>query len=134
MKAAWLLLVLALAACANSSSGSGGSNGGRSGIAVRTVVDAGCPVQRAGSPCPVLPVVARVVVLDANNAVAARAMSGRDGEIRISLRPGRYTISAERPDATINPRTRPKTVTVPHGVFVAVKLQFDSGVRTASIR
>lgn len=133
MKAAWLLLVLALAACANSSSGSGGSNGGRSGIAVRTVVDAGCPVQRAGSPCPVVPVAARVVVLDTTNAVAARGMSGPDGDVRISVRPGRYRVSAVRPDATINPRTGPVIVTVPEDKFVAVKLQFDSGIRTASI-
>ena len=129
----WLLLALALAACSDATSG-GGSGSGGSGVVVRTVVDQGCPVQKAGSSCPVLPVVAHVVVLDAHHAVAAQATTGSNGEARISLRPGRYEVRAERPDATINPRTGPVAVTIADSGFSTVRLQFDSGVRVPQPR
>lgn len=127
MRPVWLLLVLALAACA--SSGSGGETTRASGIAVRTVVDKGCPIQPASTSCPVVPVVARVTVLDGSHAVAARATTDSDGRARIALRPGRYTVRAERPGAQLNPRTGPASVTVTDGGFSVVTLQFDSGVR-----
>lgn len=130
MKAVWLLLALALAACSDSTSGgSGGASAGGSGLVVTTVVDQGCPVLPAGSSCPVVPVEARVVVLDAGNAVAARATTDSDGQTRITLEPGRYAVQAERPGARINPRTGPVVVYVHDRQFTTVKLQFDSGVR-----
>lgn len=129
MRAVWLLVVLALAACGDATSGGGGASTGGSGVVVRTVVDQGCPVQQAGSSCPVLPVAAHIVVLDAHNAVVAQSTTGSDGEARVALRPGQYLVRGERPDARINPRTGPVAVTVPDGGFATVRLQFDSGVR-----
>lgn len=127
MRPVWLLLVLALAACGNSVSG--GETKRSSGVVVRTVVDKGCPTQPAGTSCPVVPVVARVIVLDTGNAIAARATTDSDGRARIALRPGRYMLRAERVGAQLNPRTGPIAVTVTDGAFSTVTLQFDSGVR-----
>jgi hypothetical protein len=127
MKPVWLLLVLALAACGNSVTG--GETKRPSGVVVRTVVDKGCPTHPAGTSCPVVPVVAQVIVLDTGNAVAARVTTDSDGRARIALRPGRYLLRAERLGTQLNPRTGPEPVTVTDGVFKMVTLQFDSGVR-----
>lgn len=122
-----MLAINLLAGCA--SRGTGGS-GPTSGISGATLVDAGCPVLRTGSPCPDRPIASIIAVTaDATGRTVARAATDADGRFRIALAPGRYTVHPRNITSAVVPRAASFGVTVTAGVFTAVTVHFDSGVR-----
>jgi hypothetical protein len=88
-------------------------------------------IERPGIlPCPDQPYQATLVFLDALGNQAARTTSGADGRYRVVLTPGRYTVVPLPPAEGIPwPRAGSVSVTVPPGVFVAVDIRYDSGIR-----
>jgi hypothetical protein len=100
------------------------------GITGVTVIDGGCPVLRAESPCPDRPVTATVSVLDAaTESVVATINSDDHGYFRVTVKPGRYLL---RPVSVAGgPPRRPgtQTVTVEPNRFTTVTVRFDSGIR-----
>jgi hypothetical protein len=87
-----------------------------------------CPVQLAGSPCPDRPIEADITVTTSDGETVATGHSGKDGTFRISLPPGSYTVSAERPNGAFG-AGKPVTVDVTAGTYVRVNLLVDSGIR-----
>jgi hypothetical protein len=96
------------------------------------VVDVGCPVLEGSSPCPEVPLRARIVVrrVGTGERVTA-AESGADGRFRIVLAAGRYELLGENLAGAPVPTAMPVPVTVGAGEFVSVTVRFDSGVRGA---
>lgn len=94
------------------------------------VIDGGCPVIRAGSPCPDRPVRAHLTILDAaTGKIAATADSDANGGFVVSLRPGRYLLRTDRMSGAPPHRPAPTTVTVQPGGYTTVTIRFDSGIR-----
>jgi hypothetical protein len=102
--------------------------GASSGIEGQVLIGPRCPVERADSPCPDLPIAALVSVKDPAGEFLGPARAGADGRFRIELPAGSYTVLAH--EISDNPRiARPQTVTVEPGAFVSVTLVIDSGIR-----
>ena len=121
-----LLALLPLAACGGSS-GAGRAPG--SGVDGQTVVDAGCPVQRAGTTCPLLPVRAHLTITaERGQHPSATVDTASVGRFRVALAPGRYEVGG-RASGSPSPLA-PLAVVVTAGRFTTVRVVFDSGVRT----
>jgi Carboxypeptidase regulatory-like domain len=130
MKRIPLLLVglaLAVSACANPSTGAT-SGTGTAGIQGKVLLGPMCPVQQAGSPCPDKPIVADITVTSLDGETVATGHSDEDGTFRISLPPGSYTVTAERPNGAFG-AGKPVTVDVTAGTYVHMNLLVDSGIR-----
>jgi hypothetical protein len=128
------LLIAVLAACADAGPGSGGGRPGSpaSGVAGVAMVDVGCPVLEGSSPCPEVPLRARIVVRRVGTGDRVTAVeSGVDGRFRVLLAPGRYELRGENLAGAAVPTAMPVPVTVRAGEFVSVTVRFDSGVRGA---
>jgi hypothetical protein len=103
---------------------------GDSGITGVTVVDAGCPVLRADSPCPDRPFQAHLTVTDTGSgALVATAETDPAGHFRIPLPPGQYLIQGANPNGAPLPRAAPTTTTVASGRYTTLTIRFDSGIR-----
>jgi hypothetical protein len=101
-----------------------------SGITGVTVVDAGCPVLRADSPCPDRPFQAHLTVTDTGSgALVATAETDPAGHFRIPLPPGQYLIQGANPNGAPLPRAAPTTTTVASGRYTTLTIRFDSGIR-----
>jgi hypothetical protein len=102
-----------------------------SGIVGTVILGPTCPVGSepgAYDPVPCLtPYAAQLVVLDANNSVAARVSSTADGSFRVDLPPGDYVITPLGGDPF--PIAQPLNVRVTLGEYVAVQVNYDSGIR-----
>jgi hypothetical protein len=99
-----------------------------SGIQGTVLLGPRCPVQRLDSPCPDLPIAARIVVTDAMGGTVITTQSGTDGRFSIPLPAGAYTVTATRLDApTFGGKPVPVSVTVDR--FTTVQLQVDTGIR-----
>jgi hypothetical protein len=102
-----------------------------SGIVGTVILGPTCPVGSepgAYDPVPCLtPYAAQLVVLDANNTVAARVSSTDDGSFRVDLPPGDYVITPLGGDPF--PIAQPLNVRVTVGEYVAVQVNYDSGIR-----
>jgi hypothetical protein len=102
-----------------------------SGIVGTVILGPTCPVGSepgAYDPVPCLtPYAAQLVVLDANNRVAARVSSTDDGSFRVDLPPGDYVITPLGGDPF--PIAQPLNVRVTVGEYVAVQVNYDSGIR-----
>lgn len=120
-----LVLCLLLAACGSNASLATGAAG------VEGIVTIGptCPVERINSPCPPRPIAATVIATDASGKEIGRTRSGSDGLFKLSLKPGTYTLTGQRPANQALPRPIPQRVTVNSTGYTAVTLQFDSGIR-----
>lgn len=106
--------------------------GASSGVAGTAVVDEGCPVLEGTSPCPEVPLPARVVVVDAVTAGEVTAVrTDADGRFRIPLPPGSYQLRGENLTGAALPTALPVPVTVRAGEFTEAIVRFDSGVRGA---
>lgn len=118
---------LLLAGC-GSGSGAAPSD---TGVAGRTVVDVGCPVQRADTGCPQRPVRAKITVTrpDATDVVAAGDTDAQ-GRFRIALPAGTYVLHPVNAANAALPRAAAVRVTVQAGGMRQVVISFDSGVRS----
>lgn len=85
-----------------------------------------CPVPTEGEDC-VAPHQASIEVLDAGGKRLVRIRSDDEGRFRLGLRPGRYTLVPESGDPF--PTASPEDVEVRDGVYAAVTIFFDTGIR-----
>ena len=102
-----------------------------SGTGIQGVVQSGptCPVERINSPCPPRPLAATIVVRDAAGHEVARTRSGADGLFKVDVAPGTYTVVGLNIGSSMLPRPIPTTATVTSGIYVTVKVEYDSGIR-----
>jgi hypothetical protein len=95
-----------------------------------TVIDGGCPVLRADSPCPDRPIAAHLSILDATTgAIVGTVDSGSDGHFSVALHPGSYVLRPENAAGAPPRRSGVTTVTVEAGHYTPVTIRFDSGIR-----
>lgn len=92
-------------------------------------MDGGCPVVSEASPCPDVPLAAKITVLSEDNTEVATTESDAAGRFQISLPPGEYVLRPTNLESSLLPRAMEVKVTVVSGAFQDVTLQFDSGVR-----
>jgi len=116
------LLALAFAAC-------GGSNATAptGGIEGQVTIGPMCPVVQVGTPCPDQPYQATITVLDANGNQVTQFQSDAQGQFRVLLDPGVYTLRPESPDHFT--RAGEQTITVASGQFTQLTITYDSGIR-----
>ena len=99
-----------------------------------------CPVQRVRDPaCADQPYQATIIFYNALVACPAftcgevsRTASGADGQYRVALAPGTYTVIGQNPVTNSGGFPRPpapQTLIVPSGAFATVNLSFDTGIR-----
>jgi hypothetical protein len=82
------------------------------------------------SPCPQVPLRARISVVQPGSAQpAAVVQTMTDGTFDIGLAPGVYELRGENLSGAPKPSAVPVTITVHPGEFARVTIQFDSGVR-----
>src|SRR6266508_4194689 len=117
-------LVLSLSACADTST-IGASGSGAAGIQGKVLLGPMCPVQQAGSPCPDKPIKADIAVTASEGKTVASGRSDESGTYRISLPPGAYTVTANRPGSALG-SGKPVMVEVPAGTYVHLNLLVDS--------
>jgi hypothetical protein len=114
--------MLVLAGCAP------GTSSGSSGIDGTVLSGPHCPVGRADSPCPDLPVAdATVVASDAAGHEVARATSGSDGRFRLPLPPGTYSLTIEGLVGIQS--AKPVQVEVPVRGYARATVLVDTGIR-----
>jgi hypothetical protein len=106
----------------------------RSGIQGVALVDEGCPVLQAGSPCPEHPMPARVVVSDQAGAEVTTTDTTDAGQFSIELPEGSYVVRAENKSGTPLPTAKPIPVTVRSEAMTPLTIHFDSGVRGPATR
>ncbi len=116
---------LLLTACASGPSGGGSAESG-----IRGTVIAGpqCPVVQENSPCPDEPVDGAAIEVFRDGVVVQTATSGADGTFEIGLDPGTYEVRAV-PTSNVGMSAKPVSVVVEKGVFAAVDLVIDTGIR-----
>lgn len=132
MKRVLVLLVVLLAGCAVPFGGLPDATPlPPSGITGTVILGPTCPVESepgAHDPVPCLtPYAAQLVVLDENNSVVARVSSGDDGAFRVDLPPGDYVVAPLGGDPF--PIAQPVNVRVTVGDYVAVQVNYDTGIR-----
>jgi hypothetical protein len=86
-----------------------------------------CPVERVGSPCPPRPLSAEIDARDASGHLAGSTRSGSDGQYRLVLPPGTYTLTVAAPGPF--PRCPTPTATVIAGKVVMLDIGCDTGIR-----
>jgi hypothetical protein len=101
---------------------------GESGVQGQVTIGPACPGPlRDDNPCPDRPYQATITVLDQENKEVTQVQCDADGNFRIALPPGTYTLHAT-PD-TGYPRSNDQTVTVEKGQFTQLNIVYDSGLR-----
>jgi len=116
-----LIVLVALAACANSATTSTSD----SGIQGKAIYGPTCPVQRVGGPSCQRPYSGEIVIRQGDRTVTT-FRSAADGTFRVGLAPGAYTIAST---GTGLPIVKPFDVTVQPHAFTTVTVMFDSGIR-----
>jgi hypothetical protein len=86
-----------------------------------------CPVERVDSPCPPRPLSAEIDARDASGHLAGSTHSGSDGQYRLALPPGTYTLAVA--SAGPFPRCPTPTATVVPGGLATVDISCDTGIR-----
>jgi len=103
---------------------------GGTGLTGQTLIDGGCPVLRADSPCPNRPVATTLSLLDAaTNTVRATITTDAQGHFTLTAPPGSYVLRADRVGTQPPRRPASMPVTVTAGRYTAVTLLLDSGIR-----
>lgn len=133
---ALLAMAGVLTACAHTNSGGGpmkeSAGVGRSGVRGTATVDAGCPVLEGSSPCPRVPIRARILVkLPGRDVRLSAVETADDGRFEIVLAPGSYELQGQNLAGQPVPSAMPVTVTVHPGQFTDAMIEFDSGIRGA---
>lgn len=119
------LLAAVVAACDGGSSLLG--PGAPQGVEGQVLLGPLCPVQMEGDPCPDRPYQAWIRVLAGDGGRLTRVRSGEDGQFRVGLEPGRYTLQPESGDPL--PRAAEQAVVVTAGRYEEVTIRFDTGIR-----
>ncbi len=132
-----LALFMGLVACVAMACGEVGISGTTpeppAGIKGTVVLGPTCAVSGdPGSFDPVpsaclTPYAAQMVVLDGENKVVARVVSGSDGTFRVDVPPGDYIVTPATTDSY--PIAQPVSVTVVPGQYVTVQINYDTGIR-----
>ena len=100
----------------------------KSGINGQAWISPACPGPvRLDRECPDRPYQGYLWVLDGNGSLIAELTTDAEGRFRVSLPPGRYTIT--QVEGTSLPALPPQPVTVTAGQFSEVELVLDSGMR-----
>jgi hypothetical protein len=101
---------------------------GESGIQGQVTIGPACPGPvSAENPCPDRPYQTTLTVLDQNNQVVAQVQTDTQGNFRVVLPPGTYTVHPA--SSGVMPRAGDQSVTVVKGQFTQVNIAFDSGMR-----
>lgn len=93
----------------------------------RVLAAPGCPVERANSPCPDIPVVGAQIRALRGGKVVAVARSRRGGVFQLALGAGTYILIAV--NAGSYQSTARALITVRPGQRMRVTLTLDSGIR-----
>jgi hypothetical protein len=124
-----ILLLLAFVLSSAVACADGAAGDGTSGIEGRITIGPQCPVMQVGSPCPDVPFVASVRVVQDGDVVAT-GRSGEDGSFRIPVAPGEYVVEGVPPDENgIAVAQAQSHIVVTAGSYTRVDLTFDSGIR-----
>ncbi len=86
-----------------------------------------CPVQLPDDSCPDLPYQAVIDVRAVGGGVVTRVRSAADGRFRVGLLPGSYVVDPE--SGSLFPTAESQEVLVQAGVYTAVTIHFDTGIR-----
>ena len=98
-----------------------------SGIEGLVLLGPTCPgPQRQGQVCE-RPYEASITVLDQRGREVTRLRTAADGNFRVSLAPGTYTLRPESPE--LLPRASEQQVTVEPGKLTRVEIRYDTGIR-----
>ncbi len=100
-----------------------------SGVKGQVLIGPMCPVMQEGVPCPDQPYQAKLIALDLNGRVVARASSDAEGKFEIELPPGEYILRAENPEGETLPYAGDVEFTVTADEFTEIVVYFDSGIR-----
>lgn len=102
-----------------------------SGVRGQVILAPTCPISEEPDPLNPVPCLtpfsAQLVILDADNGVAARVTSDADGRFEVTLPPGEYVITPLGGDPF--PMAQPLAVTVLAGEYVEVEINYDTGIR-----
>lgn len=122
------LCVIALMSAVAAGAGATGKSGARldSGIEGHIEIGPVRSVERLGAPNTV-PYQATVTVLGGRGNTVTTVTSDAQGNFRVGLPPGTYTLRPE--SAARYPRASPQSVVVTPGTFTAVRIVYDSGRR-----
>ena len=94
------------------------------------MVNGNCPVIKDHSPCPDKPLSARLTVTRPNSdAPVTHVTTDSDGRFHLPLPPGRYVLHPSNLTGALHPAAAPIEVEVGSGVYTAVTVPFDSGIR-----
>jgi hypothetical protein len=119
------LLAAALAGCGSAAAPAHVEGSGT--VTGRVLAAPGCPVERANSPCPPIPVTGAIVRAQRDGRGIAAVRSRAGGTFLLRLRAGTYTLSAA--NGRGYPSTARALVTIRPGRRVSVTLTIDSGIR-----
>jgi len=123
--AASLLLAAALAGCGTTASQAVPASSGT--VTGRVLAAPGCPVERANSPCPDIPVTGARLRALRGGAVVAATRSRRGGWFWFRLAAGTYMLTAVNAGGYRS--TARALITIRPGRRVSVTLTVDSGIR-----
>ena len=125
------VILMALASC-NTTDTSQQQNGTtqKSGIEGTVTIGPTCPVQRINDPnCDDRPYQGVIHVMGANKAYVTQFQADAQGNFKIELEPGMYTIDPQTPKEGFLPRASSQDVTVVSEAYTIVNIQYDSGIR-----
>jgi hypothetical protein len=109
----------------------GATQAGPSGIRGVVIQGPTCPIGDEPDPLNPVPCLtpfsAELVILDDNNGVAARVISGEDGLFEVALPPGDYVITPQGGQPF--PMAQPLAVRVLVGEYADVEINYDTGIR-----
>ena len=97
------------------------------GIEGRVLLGPMCPVAQVDNPCPDQPYQAWIDIADAGGKHVTRIQSDTEGSFRVGLEPGSYVMHPESGNPL--PRASDQQVDVATGVYTAVTIAFDTGIR-----
>jgi hypothetical protein len=102
-----------------------------SGIEGTVTIGPICPVQQINSAsCDDRPYHQGIIHVMGNNKVyVTQFQADAQGNFKIELEPGMYTVDPQTPNEGFLPRASSQDVTVLAGVFITVNIQYDSGIR-----
>jgi hypothetical protein len=122
LRLSFVPILLLVAACASTA-----TPPPNTGIEGQVLIGPMCPVVQLGTPCPDQPYQATITVKDIRGEQVARIETDAQGQFKLPLAPGDYTLVPESPDGFTRAAERPVTVTA--GQFTRVTITYDSGIR-----
>jgi hypothetical protein len=100
-----------------------------SGIQGTVTLGPTCPVERPGMTC-YKPYAGTIDIFNESDRLVKTVHSSADGKLRVSLKPGTYTLKPQpRDPARPYPIGKPVSVTVKPGSYTSVNIEYDTGIR-----